>query len=44
MLRRTIFHKEWAERTARFIDNPELMKEDPEFASIPANTATEVFF
>ncbi|MCM1504992.1 MAG: DUF6057 family protein [Muribaculum sp.] len=31
----TIFHRSWAEHYRRFIDHPELMKTDPEFAGIP---------
>lgn len=34
MLGRTMFHKEWAERYAAYIDHPEKMKEDTELAPI----------
>ena len=44
MLRSTLFHHEWAERYQPFIDNPSLMKDDPEFAAIPENTSREIFF
>ncbi|MBS2100918.1 DUF6057 family protein [Carboxylicivirga linearis] len=30
-LSRTLFHKKWAEKYQRYIDNPELMDDDPEF-------------
>ena len=33
-----------AERYQPFIDNPSLMKDDPEFAAIPENTSREIFF
>ena len=31
----TLFHKDWAERYGRMIDQPELISQDPEFARIP---------
>ena len=31
----TLFHKDWAERYGRMIDQPELISQDPDFARIP---------
>lgn len=33
-LKRTLFHKAWAEKYQQYIDHPEQMKQDPEFARI----------
>ncbi|KAA6339567.1 hypothetical protein EZS27_012508 [termite gut metagenome] len=34
VLKKTLFHKEWAENYQQYIDNPLLIREDPEFASV----------
>lgn len=34
-LKRTLFHKDWADRYQRYIDQPELIGQDPEFSRIP---------
>ncbi len=35
ILRSTLFHRKWADNYQQFIEHPELMKTDPEFAGIP---------
>jgi len=44
MLRSTLFHRSWAEHYRRFIDNPALMKNDPEFRAIPPDMSSDIFF
>lgn len=44
MLGSTLSHRDYAERYRKFIDHPELIKEDSEFAAIPADTSTEIFY
>lgn len=39
----TMFHRQWAEHFQRYIDNPELIKESPEFNSIPDNPSDNLF-
>ncbi len=34
MLSRTLFHREWARKYMEYVDRPELMVDDPEFAAI----------
>lgn len=34
ILKRTMFHRKWAQDMQRYIDNPELIKENPEFKDV----------
>ncbi len=34
MLKRTLYHREWAEHYEQFIEHPELLAQDPEYVSI----------
>lgn len=43
LLLNTMFHRKWAERFQRYIDNPDLIKESPEFMSIPDNPTETIF-
>ena len=43
LLMNTMFHRQWAEHFQRYIDNPELIKESPEFNSIPDNPSDNLF-
>lgn len=44
MLGNTQFHKAWANRYQKFIDNPELMASEEEFKLIPPDMSEDVFF
>lgn len=44
ILDNTMFHREWAGRYRRFLGHPELIAADPEFAGIPSDTSSKVFF
>lgn len=39
----TIFHRRWAEHFQKYIDNPELIKNSPEFSAIPSRTSQSGF-
>lgn len=44
ILGRTLFHKKWSEHYGKFIDNPELIADDPELGKIPHMKTENVFF
>lgn len=43
LLKRTLFHKKWAEKYQAYIDHPERMKHDREFARIPKDMLPDRF-
>ncbi len=43
ILLNTMFHRSWAEHFARYINHPELIKDSPEFNSIPENMSKNLF-
>ena len=43
LLLNTMFHRQWAEHFQHYIDNPEMIKESPEFSSIPENPTEKLF-
>lgn len=43
LLKRTLFHKKWAEKYQAYIDHPERMKHDREFARIPKDMSPDRF-
>lgn len=42
-LKKTLFHKTWAEKYQQYIDHPERMKQDPEFARIRVDSSPNRF-
>lgn len=43
MLGRTLFHRDWAERYRRYIDQPELMASDKSFSRVPKDPSPNRF-
>lgn len=43
LLKQTLFHTSWAEKYQAYIDHPERIKQDPEFARIPKDASPNRF-